>query len=220
MQRRHSSPYVGRETKFDTREHNAPTTIGRYFPLTATNTLLATFVLLILSACILVDDFSPAWEKSAPDYCISKIAAPLYLNEFRRDPENKDMSQLARILTLGNQHFLMLKKDSADNGGRLYRFQVTSGIFQRYRLNPAMRKNFERDYPNAPASLKNDTVRITALDDTTLTLLAEIAARPQYWEIEDQELYNAMLNPACRFEDRDLNTINGKIKNNKAKAKK
>ncbi len=119
--------------------------------------------LMALSACILVDDYAPQWDNAKTDSCTAKIAQSLYYSEFRRNPDGKDMSALARTFKLDKFQFLMLKKDAADKGGRMYRFQVVNGIFQRYRLNPAMKKTFEQEYPNAPVSLAHDTVVLTYL---------------------------------------------------------
>lgn len=175
--------------------------------------------ILALSGCILVDDFSPQWEEGKTDSCTNKIAESLYYSEFRRDPEGKDMKTLARTFTLGKFHFLMLKQDVADKGGRMYRFGVTNGIFQRYRIAPGMRTQFERDYPDAPVSLKHDTVKLATLGKKEIALLSEISAKDDYWEIEDQTLYNTLRNPACIYEDRDLKALDEKDKA-KAKGKK
>lgn len=165
---------------------------------------LSVVALFFLSSCILVDDFGHAWRDSQPDPCLRKIAESLYAEEFRRDPTDKNMDNLAHGWSLEGHHYLLLKKDAGDKGGRLYHFRVTSGIFQRYRLVPTQRAQFLRDYPNAPVSLKRDTVTIDSLNPETEKLLAEIAAKPEFWEIEDQTLYNVLRNPACRFDDRDL----------------
>lgn len=164
-------------------------------------------LLLALTGCILVEDFSPMWEKSKPDACLNKMAESLYYSEFRRDPEGKDMSEHAHAFTLGKHHFLMLKKNTDDKGGRMYRFGVVNGIFQRYRLDPVMRTAFEIGHPNAPVSFRHDTVTVENLSPEVITLLTEISDDPKYWEIEDQTLYNVMLNPLCRFEDRDLEAL-------------
>jgi len=169
--------------------------------------LVPVLAVLMLNACMLVEDFSAVWQKADADSCTSKIAEALYYTEFRRDPSGKDMATVARTITLGDKHFLMLKMDAADKGGRMYRFGVVNGIFQRYRLNPTMRKTFEAAYPKAPVSLKNDTVTFATLGEPVIKLITEISAKPEYWEIEDQTLYNVMRNPACKYEDRDLNAL-------------
>lgn len=167
-----------------------------------------TFLATTLTACILVDDFSPEWQKGkAPDSCLSKIVAGMYYNEFRRDPEQKDMSKLSRVIALGNQHFLLMKKEEADKGGRLYRFHIIHGIFQRFRLDPVMKEPFKVKYPNAPVDLSHDTVRIDALGEKETALLSEIANQPDYWEIEEQTLYNPALNEECTLDDRDLKAM-------------
>lgn len=163
--------------------------------------------LLMLAGCILVDDFSSAWNTAVPDSCTTKIAESLYYSEFRRDPEGKDISSLAHTLTLGKYHFLLLKQSAEDAGGRMYRFQVVNGIFQRFRLNPSMKKTFLKDYPNASVSFAHDTVNLATLGATETKLLAEIAGKAEYWEIEDQTLYNVLRNPLCKFEDRDLKAL-------------
>lgn len=108
------------------------------------------------------------------------------------------------MLTLGDQHFLLLKEDAHDAGGRLYRFDVVpgsvgGGIFQRYRLDPTMRDAFDRDYPHAPVKLTRDTVTIATLDAPTEKLLLEISHKPEYWQVEEKALYNVLHDPACKF---------------------
>lgn len=162
---------------------------------------------LLLSGCILVEDFGHAWKDSAPDHCLSEIGESLYATEFRRDPKGLELDQLVHGWTLEGNHYLLLKKSPEDLGGRLYRFDVTSGIFRRYRLDPAMRDLFEKQYPKAPVSLKRDTVKFETLDAETEKLLTTIANQPEYWQIEEQTLYNTTRNPACRFDDRDLSKL-------------
>lgn len=171
--------------------------------------------LLLLSACILVEDFTPQWKNSATDPCISKIAESLYYSEFRRDPSNIDLSTLARYIHTGQQHFLLLKKSADQAGGRLYRFDVLKTgnytIFRRYRLDPTMRSTFEKDYPAAPVSFARGSVRLASLGEAELTLLAEISAKPEYWQTEDQTLYNPSNNPLC--------TLAGPVQADAAKSK-
>jgi len=164
--------------------------------------LAMTGMALLLAGCILVDDFDTVWNEAKPDTCLSKIAESLYYSELRRNPQGKDINQLARGWTFNKQNFLLLKKEPTDKGGRLYRFNVVHGIFQRYRLNPTMREAFEKNYPNATVILKQDTVTIETLDAASRALLAEILTKPDYWEIEDQTMYNVYRNPECRFDDR------------------
>lgn len=169
--------------------------------------LLLPVLLLLLSGCILVDRFGAAWDKATPDMCLSKIAESLYYAEFNRDPSAYKIDDLARAITLDGEHYLLLKEAPGDEGGRLYRFRVVNGIFERFRLNPTMRKTFEANYPNAPLSLKRDTVTLKSLGEAEVKLLTNIAKQPEYWESEDKTLYNTLRNPTCRFEDRDLTKI-------------
>lgn len=165
---------------------------------------LAPVALWLLTGCLLVDNFAQAWNASSSDPCLSKIAEALYFEEYRRDPSGKDMNALAHGWDWDGQHYLLLKQEESNSGGRMYRFRVVSGIFQRLRLNPVKRVAFEKEFPHAPVSLARDTVTLAVLDDKTKALLKEIASREDYWEIEDQTLYNVYRNPACRYDDRDL----------------
>ncbi len=163
--------------------------------------------LMLLAACILVNDFGKAWEEAKPDFCLTKIAQSLYYAEFNREPVETDMDNLARGWSYEKNTYLMLKKQVGDKGGRLYRFRVKNGIFERFRLVPTMREAFEHDYANAPVSLKRDTVTLDALNEKTLPLLKEISGKDKYWESADKILYNPLRNPSCRFEDRDLSKL-------------
>lgn len=166
--------------------------------------LLALAATTLLAGCILVDNFGDAWNNSAPDICLSKLSESLYATEYRRDPTGLDMTQIAHGWRFEGNDYLLLKKSPEDAGGRLYRFTVQNGIFQRWRLDPAMRGVFEKDYPNAPVNLKRDTVKLETLNADTEKLLTEIANKPEYWQIEEQSLYNTLRDKDCRFDDRDL----------------
>ena len=182
--------------------------------------LLAMCYVLMLTGCILVDDFDAQFKKASPDPCISKLSESLYATEFRRDPEGKDMDMLARALTLEGHHYLLLKKDAADTGGRLYRFTIIHGIFQRWRLNPTMRTAFEIEYKDAPVRLERDTVSIRQLNNETQALLLELSKRPEYWEIEEQTLYNPLRDTACRFDDRSPAELKGELQKRPDKSRK
>ena len=164
--------------------------------------LLSLLSLLMLCACIVVEDFGHAWKQSKPDLCISKIAKNLYAEQFRRDPTDKDMDALARALKIDGNTYLLLKQDTNDKGGNLYRFTIVHGIFQRWRLSPVMREAFERDYPDAPVILARDTVTLKTLDKPQRALLKDIVSKPEYWEIEEQVLYNPLRDPKCVYDDR------------------
>jgi hypothetical protein len=168
---------------------------------------LALAALLLLSSCIIVDDFSGYWKQGKTDVCLNKIAESIHYYAFKRDLAEGDIVKLARGLTLDNAQFLMLKKEPRDNGGYLYRFRVENGVFMRYRLKPTMRDMFAKEYPDAPVRIRHDTVTIAALDAPAVAFLTRIAADERYWEKEDATLYNPLHNPLCIYEDRDLKTL-------------
>ncbi|OYW13078.1 MAG: hypothetical protein B7X02_02885, partial [Rhodospirillales bacterium 12-54-5] len=129
-------------------------------------------MLALLSGCLMVDDFGARWSQAKPDACLIDIAKSIYIAEFRRDPSDKNIDDLARALTLNGQNYLLLKKNPEDKGGRIYRFTMTAGkelrathiVFQRWRLDPSMRETFMRDYPHSVARLDDDTVTLPSLD--------------------------------------------------------
>lgn len=169
---------------------------------------IAIFALsLLLAACMLVKDFGPVWNQAKADPCLDKIAESLYAGEYRRDPSGKNIENLARAINHGGFNYILLKKEEDDKGGRMYRFRVTNGIFQRYRIDPTLRETFEHDYPNAPVDLSRDTITFDQLGEKEWKLIDEIAGKDEYWQIEDQTLYNVLLNPLCRYEDRDLKKL-------------
>ncbi len=170
--------------------------------------LFALGAVAVLSACILVKDFGSAWTQSKPDPCITKLMDSMYYTEFTRDPEGKDMNKLAHALARPNgKNYVLIKADEGDKGGRMYRFEVTNGIFQRFRIVPTMRETFEKNYPDAPASLARDTIEFETLGPKEWELIDNISTQEGYWEVLDQSLYNTFRNPECRFEDRDLSKI-------------
>ena len=175
--------------------------------MSLTSRILPLLALALLTACILVDDFGGAWSEAKADPCINKIASSLYAGEFNRDPSAYEIEDLARSVTWEGENFLLLKQAPEDKGGRLYKFRVTNGIFERFRLVPTMRAKFEKEYPNAPVSLKRDTVTLANLDKAPKDLLIAVAKKAEYWEAEDKTLYNTIRNPTCRFEDRDLKAL-------------
>ena len=166
--------------------------------------------LALLTGCILVDDFGARWSEAKIDPCLGEVAKSLYYAEFRRKPADESMDSLARGLTLDGQHYLLLKKNADDKGGRMYRFTMSDAknaqhqVFQRWRLDPSMREIFAHDYPNAVAKIDRDTVTLPTLDGEAEKLLTEIAAKPEYWQIDDQTLYNVVRNPKCIFDTRNL----------------
>ncbi len=170
--------------------------------------LIALGACALLAACILVKDFGDTWTQAKPDDCLTKLMDSMYYTEFTRNPDGKDMSKLAHALTRPNgKNYILLKASETDEGGRMYRFQVVNGIFQRLRLVPTMRATFEQNYPDAPVDLSRDTVSFDTLGAKEWEIIDNIATQDEYWEIEDQSLYNTFRNPQCRFEDRDLSKI-------------
>lgn len=181
--------------------------------------LFTVCILLALSGCLLIQDFGKRWDEAKTDPCLDDIVKSLYISEFRRDLGDKDIQDVARELTLHGQNYILVKKHPEDKGGRLYRFTMSAGkevhamhvVFQRWRLNPTMRETFMRDYPHSIAQVDDDTVTLPNLEGDSEKLLTEIAEKPEYWQIEEQTLYNRVRDPKCRFETRDLSPAEDKF---------
>ena len=171
------------------------------------NLFLAAFCMLTLSGCLLVRDFGSAWEKATPDACLSPIAAALHFEQFQRNLNEGEINTLARGISLDGKNFLLLKNQAGDAGGNMYFFKVESGIFYRYRLNPARRAQFEEAFPDAPVSIRRDTVTLPNLEGKAREVLMAVASQTDYWEVADSSMYNPLRDPQCRFEDRDLSTL-------------
>lgn len=168
---------------------------------------LALLVLPLLTACIIIGDFGDAWDKAEGDICLNRINEALYPQVYERDVPETDIATLARGITLGDTHFILMKKQMKDAGGFLFRFTVEQGVFTRYKLNPTMRKTFLAENPDAPVKLSDSTVTLAKLDDASVALLEKIAKDARYWEVDDKTLYNPLKNTLCRFDDRDEETL-------------
>lgn len=162
---------------------------------------------LIVSGCLIVEDFQTKWDEAVPDACLNRIADSLYYQQFQRKLDKGDIASLARGLAIEEQRFLLLKKKPDDKGGNLYRFEVENGVYTQLRLNPAMRETFEKDHPNAPVRIVRDTVTLATLDNEVVSLLLSIARDTRYWETDEAHLYNPLRNPTCAFDDRDISTL-------------
>ncbi|MFZ4124617.1 MAG: hypothetical protein ACOYJ2_00915 [Rickettsiales bacterium] len=161
---------------------------------------------LLLTACIVVDDFGAQWKAAKGDICLNRINTALYSQVHEREaPE--DIALVARGITLDKHDYILMKEKPSDTGGFLFRFTVKEGVFTRYKLNPTMRKQFLKDYPNAPVAIDDSTATLTSLDTDRIALLNKIADDAKYWEVDDRTLYNPLRNTLCRFEDRDLEAL-------------
>ena len=164
-------------------------------------------LLPLLAACIVVDSFGDAWDNAKGDICLNRISTALYHQIHERDVKEENIEKYVRGITIDGQHYILMKKNVEDKGGFLFRFRVKEGVFTRYKLNPVMRKEFTKEYPNAPVNVGEDTITIASLDEATTAVLTKVANDKRYWEDDDRTLYNPMHNEHCRFEDRDLKAL-------------
>jgi hypothetical protein len=162
---------------------------------------------LLLTACIVVDDFGDVWKKAEGDICLNRINVALYHQVHEREVQEDLIERVARGVTLDGHHYIVMKEKASDKGGFLFRFTVKNGVFTRYKLNPTMRKQFLSAHPDAPVQIDDNTVTLHILDDTHVALLNTVADEDKYWEMDDRTLYNPLRNKLCRFEDRDLQAL-------------
>lgn len=154
---------------------------------------------LMLSSCLLVDDFGDAWTQAHYDLCVARISRDLYYRIYNREVSESQMEPLARVLRDGDTTYLLLKENPDDAGGRLYRIAVDHGFYLQYRPVPTARERFTAEFPDSPISLRFGLARTPALTPEVLRELRLTAQHPGYWEIEDKALYNPWTSPACHL---------------------
>lgn len=164
--------------------------------------LLALLLAPMLSACLIVDDFGESWDAATPDICVTKLAAAFYEKSYKKT--QFDYAPLIRPISLGEAHFILVKENEKDEGGHLYPFFVDSGVLITKRGNPAKVEYAKKAYGKQGVTIKESTVTIDQLNNTSLKLLEQSYHDESLWEEDLKMLYNKQLSDDCRFEDRDL----------------
>jgi hypothetical protein len=151
---------------------------------------------LLLAACIVVDDFGTYWAKGKSDSCINDI---LYDSMHRDDDQiqMKTITQMVRVITIGDSDFIMMRGKPEDKGGDLIHYRVEGGDYISYRLNENKRGDFLRAHPQSPVVVTEDSATIPLLDAKSAVLLAEIARDESYWMESDRQPYNPKHRPEC-----------------------
>ncbi len=151
----------------------------------------ATFLLIpLLAACIVVNDFSPLWQRAQEDPCLVDTAKALDVN----DPQE----ELIRWVKLNDTYSLMLIKEEAEaKGGNAYLYNVENNIITVFTPNKTRRADFEESYPDAPVQITEDKITLDILDDEALEFITKIAVQPDYWQTDKALLYNRRRVDAC-----------------------
>ena len=128
---------------------------------------------LLLSGCLLVDDFGTEWEKGETDTCIRlKDATP---------------TQVHRSVTIQGYDFLMLKDDASNKGGMLLSYEINDeGEIVAYDFRQDKVADFEKAHPNSPIILEKSemltTARVTSLTPEVYKIIGDVAGNEDYWE--------------------------------------
>ncbi len=160
---------------------------------------------MLLSACIIVDDFGPAWEEAQEDLCISRLAEAFYENSYKKRHDSYD--GLIRTITINDANFILLKENASDAGGHLYPFFVETGILISKRADPVAREYYEDTYARDDVIVEEDTITLTSFDVGMQNHLAELNDDARLWEEDLKMLYNTRLDRTCRFEDRNIDEL-------------
>lgn len=156
-------------------------------------TIILSLALCALSACIIVEDYGDSWNTATDDPCINLIVEKHYGKSFEDDKP----PYLAKRMTLGDQHLLLIKSNEKSAGGHAYRFALEGNIFIGYKPNPAMLKTFHKNYKNAPASVTKDKAILKKLGEEEQAFLQTILADDTYWMADVKTLYNPLRNKQC-----------------------
>lgn len=149
--------------------------------------MAAVCLCVMVSGCIVVDDFAGNWEKGFIDICANDL---MNNGDIRGARRLRAKTSLMRSLRVGDHGFLMTREHENDKGGNLIRYAVRDGEFVTYRLNESRREDFKRQYPDSGVVITSETATIPVLDARALALLESVAADESYWVDSRRERYN------------------------------
>lgn len=154
------------------------------------------FLALLLSACIIVDDFGEYWAKGKTDRCINDL---LYASMHADDAsvEMKAITQTVRVIQFGGQDFIMMLNKPGSQDGNLIRYRIDGSEYVSYKLSEEKREQFLREHPHTSVVVTNDTVTIPQLNKETASLLGDIAGDNSYWTEASREPYNPKHRTDC-----------------------
>lgn len=152
-------------------------------------------LVLVLSGCIVVDDFGSYWNKGFIDNCVNSIVNANHDDDRRHNTQPKPM--LLRSLRVGSHTFLMMRDDMASKGGNIMLYKIVDGDYISYRLNESKREDFSRDYPNSMVVLTSETASIPVLNNESIALLSQVADNESYWVESHRETYNPARRADC-----------------------
>lgn len=153
------------------------------------------FACLLLSGCIVVDDFGNYWNKGFIDSCVNAIVLPSLTEDADTSAEAHEVE--LRSIQLGTHTFLMIRDHPGDPSGNMIRYNIDKNEYVSYRLNETKREDFLHYYPDSGIVLTSETATIPELNVKTATLLATIADDPSYWLEASRDPYNPGHRPDC-----------------------
>lgn len=161
--------------------------------------LFSTFLCLLLTSCIIVEDIGTYWgsgeidtslqgswskDSSGGGDCFSFIPDG---SDYRVVENGKKEEYLSRTLDLENSKFLMLR--DMNSKYLLIRYKVITDDLTIYMLDKTKKSDFLRNYPDSNIIFSNDfflTATISHLNDESVSLLRAVASDEKYWSIQSE----------------------------------
>ena len=158
--------------------------------------MIATFCMLLLPSCIVVEDFGGYWDKGFIDYCVNDIVRA-GMSSQGSNAKNATDEVVIRSLRLDKHTFLMIREHAGDKGGNMIRYEIKNDKYIAYRLNENRRDDFKQRFPNSPVVITSETATIPVLTKDSIELLGKIADDESYWVESERENYNPSRRKDC-----------------------
>lgn len=157
-------------------------------------------ILLMLSGCIIVNNFNEYWEHGTRDPALdgvwhmpnsqrpALVFSPSDKDYYVTVPDDVEQKSTpseehARTLTIGSHTFLMIKTTKEQLGGDLVLYTVKEDKLTLYAPVKSKRESFEKSYAGTNIETTSQTARIKTLDVRTVRILQSLAAKPDYWQV-------------------------------------
>ena len=154
-----------------------------------------TLMTLVLSGCIVVDDFKQYWNKGTVDPKLegqwqdqgSKEPSVIFVRQEENYalvvPNETTPSELIRTLSIGKYTFMMIKTSKEDKGGDLIRYSVEGNALKFYTPNEKKKTEFQRFYKLNAVVFDEETIRFKEINAQIISMLQAVSGKPDYWEL-------------------------------------
>lgn len=151
-------------------------------------------LILILAGCIAVRDFGAYWGAGTMDPQLEgkwenmqKNTAGVRFsnmnNMYKMEFVDRDGTEpkVARTLKVGNNNFLMVKKNEDDKNGDLIAYAIQGDQMAFFSPNRDRATEFVNTFPNSGYKVSRTSITIDVLDAKSFEVLQAIASDPKWW---------------------------------------